>query len=576
MALSSIAVRALNNYRRTSPLTYLSLRYYLGPVPSQSKRWATEIAPRILLRRNEEAYISGRHFKQTDRNGHIEHRRCFFPSANEAIAEASLLDACEKSGRPFKPHASVYSYHLSRSGGREGSYVPYFRLFAARQSAIGRACRQQPDHVVLYVDIKSYYPSIKLTHARRAWKRGCKEGGLSGEWERVGDEILRGYATIQDCLPVGPMFSHLIGNLVLDPIDRELGERFEGSYFRYVDDIAIVLPETERLATIKLIRTRLQALGLRLNPLKIGHLGAEKWISHAPHQEINYKDIDDRADSRWWMHFVDKIKCYLISRPDDNSLEAAFRNNDIRIALPNYLAAIQETDYISKYFQRRRSKSFRNMVAGLSASRIAAEAERLRELYEKDFYAAWETYATSSGTEAKWAESRVKFLLGRLMLLGKQACLTRVYGLLANKLALKQYRVAFQALVERDASEIIEYGGTTLFAAGQAMEALGKQVRCVPRRWSEVAIEGYLNLTLLGVKLYPRAPKHVRQRHAFHLISGNSKLVNWQTYSTPFFRELACLAGDTSLAQHRRNLTSPIDPDEGWALFADNQFALYS
>ena len=170
MRVSCIALRALNEYRRISPFTYLSLRYYLLSEPTHQKRWAKEIATQILRCSEEPAYLHGRQYKQSDSKGKPEFRDVCYPCANEAIAEAALLRECARVGRVFSPRDEVFSYRLAPPDLGEGSFIRYFKYFAARQAAIGKACRERPHDIVLYVDIKSFYPSVSLSQSKRAWR----------------------------------------------------------------------------------------------------------------------------------------------------------------------------------------------------------------------------------------------------------------------------------------------------------------------------------------------------------------------------------------------------------------------
>jgi hypothetical protein len=139
---SCLAVRALNEYRRVSPFSYLALRYYLLSVAARTDRWAKDIATDILRHQDAPAYLACRHYKQINEKQRLEFRNLFFPSANEALAEAALLSACAEAGGPFAPAEDVFSYHLAPPGSSEGIFRPYFRLFAERHAVIGQACRR--------------------------------------------------------------------------------------------------------------------------------------------------------------------------------------------------------------------------------------------------------------------------------------------------------------------------------------------------------------------------------------------------------------------------------------------------
>ena len=195
-----VAVRALNEYRRISPLTYLGLRYLLRSSATRSDRWANEISPEVCRLQGEEAYWSCRQYKQVGDNGRIEFRSVYFPGANEALAESALLTACAEARGPFIVPDEVFSYRLPRAGSTEGCFESYFGLFAERHNAIGKACRRWPNHIVLYTDIKSYYPSVTPGRAKIAWRSACDESQLDRRWRVLGEHLLEGYKSVQQGL----------------------------------------------------------------------------------------------------------------------------------------------------------------------------------------------------------------------------------------------------------------------------------------------------------------------------------------------------------------------------------------
>jgi hypothetical protein len=161
------------------------------------------------------------------------------------IAESALLAECAHVGTAFLGSSSVYSYMLASGNERRGVFLPYFSGFRRRHEDIARAARQHHNGVVLYADIRRFYPSISTEVARRTWETAA---GLSKlpQWARdLGMRLIENYASA--CEPkeekgivTGPMFSHLIANLVLRTLDEEMSRLLPGGYFRYVDDIAMV------------------------------------------------------------------------------------------------------------------------------------------------------------------------------------------------------------------------------------------------------------------------------------------------------------------------------------------------
>jgi hypothetical protein len=362
MKLPRLAVRALNDYRRLSPLSYLGLRYSLMAGAAQDDRWAAQIAPDVLRRQAAPAYLPSRQYKQIDENGKLDHRDVRFPCGNEVLAEAALLAACSAAGGPFSPTEDVFSYHLASPASLDGCFKPYFKLFTARHRAIGKACRRWQDGLVLYADIKKFYPSVTPRLAVKVWREACQAAHLDADWREIGEHLLGGQRSLNQGLLIGPMFSHVVGNLMLLGFDKEMRRRFRDRYFRYVDDVALVIPADSKASALQFIREQLKPLCLGLNPDKIFDPSAKEWLANAPHQPVDY-DEEETTDDKRWMRFIDRLRCYLMANPNRYEvLVRAFRDEEIRISLPRYRAGIQDSRYGERFARRRASTGFRHLA----------------------------------------------------------------------------------------------------------------------------------------------------------------------------------------------------------------------
>jgi len=577
--VSRLALRALNEYRRVSPFTYLSLRYTLLSTAAQSDRWAKELAPEIFLRRDGTAYLPCRQYKHITERGGFEYRSLHFPCANEALAEAALLAHCAEAGGPFAPTDDVFSYHLAAATSGEGSFKAYFKLFSARQNAIGKACHERPNDIVLYADIKSFYPSVSLGRARAAWLGACRKAGVEAEWQMLGVRLMEEQRAVQKAekqktvrfgLLVGPMFSHVLGNLVLLEFDQKMRSKYPKRYFRYVDDIALVIPKKEKDAALNFIRERLKKIGLKLNKKKICHLNAQEWKAAAPHQTLDYDGEIHRTDDEGWMKFIDLLKCFLMANPRHASgLAKTLRDAEVRISIPHYSAIIQDAEYVERFSRRRHSKAFQQKVEGASIQSIVNEAKTLGILYRKEFNQAWQEFKAADSMRRKWLLSRIRYVLGRLILVAPENEL----GVLAKELEahkdLSEYEAIFKALVTRDVSELLRFSGKVNAGAGQALATTQRPVKCFPKRWSREAIEGYVTLLLLGVNLEAEPPNAVQRQSQVRFTKGVHEKHEWLKASNGFLQELLALSGESSLQRHRSIFQEPVDPDERWVLFAD-------
>jgi hypothetical protein len=150
-------------------------------------------------------------------------------------------------------------------------------------------------------------------------------------------------------------------------------------------------------------------------------------------------------------------------------------------------------------------------VAGASIHSIVNEAKTLGILYRKEFNQAWLEFKAADSMRRKWLLSRIRYVLGRLILVAPESEL----GVLAKELEahkdLSEYGAIFNALATRDVSELLRFSGKVNAGAGQALATTQRPVKCFPKRWSRETIEGYVTLLLLDVNLEANLPNTVQR-----------------------------------------------------------------
>lgn len=117
-APGTLAVRAVNQYRRRDIVSYLGLRLYLDNTCTVRDRWAREVASRLVLDDPCPRYHESFHFKEVKADtGEPEYRRLCLPTPNEIVAETALLAECADTGGRFVAPSCVYSYELAKKDG---------------------------------------------------------------------------------------------------------------------------------------------------------------------------------------------------------------------------------------------------------------------------------------------------------------------------------------------------------------------------------------------------------------------------------------------------------------------------
>lgn len=568
------AIRAVNQYRRREVLAYIGLRYYLSNRCSVRNRWAHEVATTLILSRTTAPYFRVLHFKDVKPNGEIEHRDMHIPGPNEAFAESALLDACGRAGMGKDFPENVFSYRLAGQGAIEGMFERYFKGFRERHTAIANACRITQNPVVLYTDIKRFYPSIRSEEALRIWEEECDNVKLPSPLRELGSKILNDHAAVKAprCagLLTGPMLSHVIGNLVLKEVDSAM--RGAGiHYFRYVDDIVLVGTS----ASVPVSRARLQQLleerGFALHEgAKDFSVSGSEWLEG----EDDYRDDGHRPS---WMTLVGGIKHFLTACPGEREdLARAFMSEGIRFPLPDYAQAVWERPRLERFIALAKKAWFRLRVGRITVSGLLRQANELRLRHTSALRNLAAGVESLTDFHRKRRISKLRYHAARLVYLAAPSELPALRSALDSISELRFYTEVLRAVEIYDVSRLISFGTNAVQSAAQALRMTNQPVRCAPAQWTEVERQGLAILHLNGLNLSgpesTTAPTVELNRLA-RWDTGSEALMR---SSDPFIREVACLHGCQSDGRHHAVLDTAFDRDEELALDALNQVHMTS
>ena len=564
-----LAVRATNQYRRRDVLAYLGLRYYLDSSAARSDRWAQEVATDLVLRSTEPCYLTVQHFKESDSLGRVTHRDIYLPGPNEALAEAALLDACARSGGQFMPAGSVYSYRLATADDLSGVYQHYMYGLQQRHEAIATMCRRSPDSEVLYLDIRQFYPSVTISRAFSAWRSAAESQGLSRGWIDVGLKLLdaqsRASAKSKGQLLIGPMLSHLVGNLLLRQVDQAMSQLPIG-YCRYVDDITLVGTAAQiKTATLKLEES-LHRLDLSLH----GEGSAKRLLVPARSWLEGAEDFVEPDKKVSWVSLIGELKRLLVLSPElRESLVNELAENDIRLPVPDYTAAAQERSYKSRLSELFNFSWFRESARKPSIQSILSQAIELRNKYSTETKRWVEEIDTADAFLTKRLLPKIRYGFGRLAYLGD---LGELRGL--SDTAKHFPRLAFHSAVARsiatgDVSEILNFGVNAAQAVSQPLSMRTTRITFNNPNLNASAQQALSVLRMNG--LSPQGPPLGDTQSQLLKLSTSGVDRSMMQSSEPFVRELACLHGLNDVPRHQTMLNTAFDTDEEIAFDAIEQ-----
>lgn len=564
-----LAVRAVNQYRRRDVLAYLALRYYLHNEAARTDLWAQQVATDLVLTRTDLPYLHVHHFKVLSGGATIDHRAIFLPSANEALAEAALLDECSKH-QAFSNPACVFSYSLSAGKDRSGIFPHYSAGLRDRHNAIAQACDDRPDGVVRYMDIKKFYPSIRPELALSAWKTRAQATGLENRWRMLGEKLIDNHSKLAtDSNPsilTGPMFSHLIGNLVLRQLD-ELAGSLPARYFRYVDDITLVGSRKAVADSLNIIRARLGDLGLNMHEdgsPKSLELPVEEWISGRNDFRQSRREIS-------WMTLIGDLKRFLLANPNSHQqLQQVFRGEGFRIPVLDYSSAIYERSYLENIKRWTSTRWFRQKLHRVSIDTLLHQARWLRGSYELEFKELLNGFDEASAYERKRRIPKLRYRAGRLSYLATDEALASIAVMAETVPDLHLQSLSMQAMASGNIDRLLGLGTNAAQATAQPMRAGGKTAILSLTTLTEAAQQALAVFRLNGVEVKAQKKNKAAESDLLEFAESgsNAKLM---TSGNAFIREVTCLHGIGNGPRHPEMLESVFDEDEDLAVDAVDQ-----
>lgn len=563
-----LAVRAVNQYRRREVMAYLALRYYLDNSAATSDTWAKQVAIDLVLTRTNAPYFKAQHFKEITESGDVNHRAIFLPGANEALAEAALLAECA-SHPGFSNPESVYSYQLNDGNDRSGIFKHYTIGLHARHLTIAQACEGSPDGIVLYIDIKRFYPDISLELALSAWQKKCEQTNLAARYREIGEKIINDHAIEggheNKGILTGPMFSHLIANLVMAELDAE-SKCLPAKYIRYVDDITLVGSRAEVEQSLKTIRSKIEDMGFELHdkesPKSI-EISTQEWLK-------GRHDFQPSKNSFSWMTLVGDLKRFLLANPHQGeTLKKAFHAKDFRIPVKDYSEASYEGSFLETFEYWAKRPWFKSKVADVSIESLMKQALWLRKHYEDEFRELAQYAVNQEGFERKRCIPKLRYRLGRLVYLGTEDTLSSLHSLASEIPELQFHTAVMNSISTGNIDRLLSLGTNAAQAAAQPIRASGKTVNTTLSNLSIVSEQSLAVFLFNGVSVQ----RNFGQDKASELIrfaesGADLKMMKSQDL---FMQEIACLHGVEEIPRHSGLLESVFDVDEDLAMDAIDQ-----
>ena len=570
-----LATRAVNQYRRRDILTYLGLRYYLANTSARADSWAYFVATDLSLTRGSLPYFNALNFKDLLGGGEICHRSVHMPGDYAALAEAALLAECAKHPTVFGNPDCVFCYTLASRDDRNGVFEPYVNGLRRRHEAVKNAGRNCPDGIVQYVDIKKFYPTITKELAAKAWKRCCSLAGLRGDFSALGEKLIRDHVSIERAnengILTGPMFSHLLANLVLHDLDKYFSENLTVHYFRYVDDIILVGNANEVVKSLNIVEAKLNELQFELHPEgsdKRLRVDVSEWLE-------GENDYRDPKTTHSWASLVGDLKRYLLFlKGDHDSLRNQFRKAGFRIPVPDYTAMVYEAGWLNRLKELAKRAWFRRKTQQINPEKLLKQAAWLRAHHESEFENLVAEMPGAKGYRRKRLIPKLRYSAGRLVCLARSDVLLEY----ANKaLAISELYLhgrVMQAVATANVDELLPLGANAAQAAAQALAANGDVAHVTPRKFSLAESQGLAILIMNGVQIMTNGVPLDNDTELMRFAQRGSD-PDLMKSKDEFLRELACLHGLAKAPRHESMFQTAFDQDDDLVMDAIDQLQEY-
>lgn len=535
----TLCIRALNEYRPRDLISYLVLRQYLLSTCARSDRWSKEVASDLTLKRTNLPYRHCKTYKGiSEPNQLIEFRDLHFPAPAEMLAEAALLEECANAGHHFMPIPTVFSNVLASGSTKSGMVAPYFEGWSRRQAAILEAAQLAPMHTVLYLDIRRFYPSITTDIARSAWTEASDASGIGARWRELGTRLLADYAQVdkgEGALLMGPMFAHVMGNLVLRRFDSAVAQFAPGPYFRYVDDMAFVVPPGE----ISRLHAKVEELlpeGLRIHHDKVLQMPAGAWAK-------SWLAFSHDPALRTWSRLLSAVKYFLLAYPERvPEVTQAARREGYRMPFHNYAVAANQRSYVQRLLARFSLPWFDDTLRPRTSSEILSLLAKARRQFQDCVRPIAERALRTAGMERKFAIQRLRYVTTRLLYLAEPTVLADLTAMMDEFRELSDLNVIARAAVTSDVTNLLAYSGSVAQAAAQILVAVGEPVSVSTAYWTSEKAFAWAVLRIAGVPFRSGSASPPVDGHLAALVYGANTSIRRGQANEAYYRDVLAVA----------------------------------
>lgn len=565
-----LASRALNASRKLHMPTYMASRFLVETVAGNNDSdWVYQTVPRKYLLSDTPSFYKFPKFKKNDEKGDPVYREFVVPGPLSLLAESIILGYFAQD-EMFGKSKHIYSYIWPDSIYCPYNFEHYISGYKKRNEDIADYLQLNPGKLVIVSDIEKFYPSINQEVVRKRFSIKLHKSGIPDEAKELAARFLEDlFSFFPEGVGVitGTEFSHVVGDIALEEFDTTLVAEYGDAYFRYVDDIVLIVDPKDKESAVSLLESLAREEGLTINTEKNDILTSDSWLKYGPHNDQEVKEGSFES-------LVFKIKVYLQVNPDgEESLNKALNESGFSIPVSRLSRAGRTNGFVERLIDFV-SNGWKVATKAVASNEVAVveEAKRVREGLYRKILQQTEANTPEGATLRKWHLQKLRYLVNRA-----------VYTFPHNGLGFLREKIQkypefvdsvslLNALIDGDYKTLLNMPGAALNACAGILYQNDKRLDdlVIEQNISAAQVESASVLALWDVINldFTATEKVDRQTLDYLKVSSGIPLATRDINSFTYLDEISSLGTHKTKEDRLNTLESRFIDSEGWVLDA--------
>ncbi|MCP5127475.1 MAG: RNA-directed DNA polymerase [Gammaproteobacteria bacterium] len=495
-----LAIRALQATRKLHLPTYVATRFFVDSIVGyQDSSWSYVTIPRKYPMRKQGQFLVSKKLKKILENGCCEYRDFLVSSPSTALTE-SLILAYLSQESSFHKENYIYSYRWPNNTEEcPYNFEHYINGYKCRNNDILNLLLDNSNNIVIVSDIENFYPSINQETVLKKFNQALKDTKIQDSIKVTAlkfIEHLFNYYPDGKGIPIGPEISHILADFALSTIDTTLSAQFPGRYFRYVDDIVLVVDNDKKNSVIEMLENLASDEGLTIHPQKTDCLSGSEWLTYGPHTQHQV-----RRNSFESLVFF--IKVFLLThRNREDELATSLLEEGFSLPISRLTSKSRESNFFGnfKYLLERRW-NIAWQAWKIRKKDLIKMAREVRNEVKRELYDILLEKPPENKTRKKWFLQRLRYLTNRSIYLFPPNELTHLVEHLSPFPEFQDTIALINLLVKDSYKDILGMPGPVLNTAASLLRQANRKLPPITldSHSDQVIIDSVSILLLFGV-----------------------------------------------------------------------------